>query len=85
MSLTAAKGRRRQSVIVGAESLSVAAGAAKVIEVHLDLAGVRLRKRFGRLPVSLSVINMTSGARSTVASRRIVFKQLAHGTHVSGS
>jgi hypothetical protein len=83
VSLSPGKGRRR-TVVVGAESLSLAAGTWKAIQVRLDPSGVRLCKRFGRLPVSLSVINTTSGVRSTVASRRIVFKQLAHGTHVSG-
>jgi hypothetical protein len=85
VSLSPGKGRRRRSVIVGAEGLRMAAGTSKATQVSLSRAGVRLRRRFGRLPVSLSVINTTSGVRSTVASRRIVFKQLAHGTHVSGN
>lgn len=85
VTLTAGKGRQRKFVMVAAGRFSVAAGAAKVIQVRLNLAGARLCKRFGILPVNLSVINTTSGVLSTVAKRRIVFRQLAHGAHVSGS
>jgi len=85
VSLTAAKGRHTKSAIVGNGKLSVAAGSTKEVQVRLDLTGAGLLKRFGRLPVNLSVINTTPGVLSTVAKRRIVFKQLDHGKHVSGS
>jgi hypothetical protein len=77
VSLTAAKGRHTKSAIVGDGKLGVAAGSTKELQVRLDLTGAGLLKRFGRLPVSLSVISTTSGVPSTVARRRIVFSDAA--------
>jgi hypothetical protein len=75
VSLTAAKVRHTKSAIVGDGKLSVAAGSTKEVQVRLDLTGAGLLKRFGRLPVSVSVMSTTSGGTSTVASRHVTFKR----------
>lgn len=75
VTLAAAKGRHGEKVIVGDDKLSVAAGSRKDVQVRLNQAGTRLLRRFGRLPVELSVISMTAGVTSTVASSHVMFKR----------
>ncbi len=78
VSLLAAKVRKRK-VTVGSKSFSIAAGQTITVTVPLDRTGKLLLKRFGRLPVRLTVdLNEAGGKKVVVKSAKSVIKPKHH-------
>ncbi len=78
VSLLAAKVRKRK-VTVGSRSFSIAAGQTITVTVPLDRTGKLLLKRFGRLPVRLTVdLNEAGGKKVVVKSAKSVIKPKRH-------
>ena len=61
-------------VAVGSASVTIAAGHRMTITITLNAAGRKLLKRFGKLPVHLSVTSASQGAKTTVIAQNLLIK-----------
>ena len=57
---------RSEEVTVGSSNLTIPAGQKVTISIQLNSTGKSLLAKFGNLPVHLSVVQLSSGHRSTV-------------------
>jgi hypothetical protein len=62
---------RLEEVTVGSSTLTIPAGQKVTISIQLNATGKSLLSRFGRLPVHLSVVQLSSGHRSTVIAQNL--------------
>jgi hypothetical protein len=60
--------------VVGARTVTIAADGSETITIKLNDAGRKLLKRFGKLPVVVSITLNRNGQQVTVARRRITIK-----------
>jgi Glucodextranase, domain B len=75
LSVTAkAKKTTSVKVALGSASVTIAAGHRLTITITLNATGRRLLKRFGKLPVHLSVTSTSQGAKATVIAQNLVIK-----------
>jgi hypothetical protein len=61
-------------VTVGSVSVTIAPGHRMTITITLNATGRKLLKRFGKLPVHLSVTSTSQGAKTTVIAQNLVIK-----------
>jgi hypothetical protein len=61
-------------VAVGSVSVTIGAGHRMTITITLNATGRKLLKRFGKLPVHLSVTSTSQGAKSTVIAQNLLIK-----------
>jgi hypothetical protein len=61
-------------VVVGSQTVTLAAGQVKTITVRLNAAGRQLLARFAKLPVTLTVVLAENGHTTTVAKRQLTIK-----------
>jgi hypothetical protein len=64
-------GTRTTQVTVGASKLTIPAGQHVTIEIQLNSIGKSLLARFGRLPVHLTVVQISAGHRATVIAQNL--------------
>jgi glucodextranase-like protein len=62
---------RTEEVTVGSSKLTIPAGQKVTISIQLDSTGTSLLAKFGALPVHLSVVQVSSGHRSTVIAQNL--------------
>jgi hypothetical protein len=62
---------RTEQVTVGSSKLTILAGQKITISIPLDSTGTSLLEKFGALPVHLSVVQVSSGHRSTVIAENL--------------
>ena len=62
---------RSEAVTVGSSKLTIPAGQKVTISIPLNATGKSLLARFGALPVHLSVVQVSSGHRSTVIAQNL--------------
>jgi Glucodextranase, domain B len=62
---------RTEAVTVGSSSLTIPAGQKVTISIPLNATGKGLLAKFGALPVHLSVVQVSSGHRSTVIAQNL--------------
>ena len=67
-------GTRTSKVTVGSSKLTIPAGQKVTIAIALNATGSSLLARFGRLPVHLSVVLVSTGHRSTVIAQNLTVK-----------
>ncbi len=65
---------RTSKVTVGSSKLTIPAGQKVTIAIALNATGSSLLARFGRLPVHLSVVLVSTGHRSTVIAQNLTVK-----------
>lgn len=65
---------RSQRIVVGSSKLTIPAGQRVTIAIQLDSVGKSLLARFGRLPVHLTVIQISPTRRSTVIVQNLTVK-----------
>jgi hypothetical protein len=63
-----------QRVVVGASTLTIPAGQRVTISIQLNALGKSLLARFGRLPVHLTVVQISASRRSTVIVQNLTVK-----------
>ncbi len=66
---------RSEAVTVGSSKVTIPAGQKVTISIPLNAAGNSLLARFGALPVHLSVVQVSSGHRSTVIAQNLSVTQ----------
>ena len=64
-------GTRSTQVTVGSSKLTIPAGQRVTIEIPLNATGQSLLAQFGKLPVHLSVVQVSAGHRSTVIAQNL--------------
>lgn len=69
---------RSTRVVVGSSKLTIPAGQRVTVTIALNATGKSLLARFGRLPVHLSVVQVSGGHRSTVIAQNLTVKP-SHG------
>ena len=74
IAVTSTAKKRKKRVVVGSKSMSIAAGHTQTIVITLNAVGNRLLKRFGKLPVTLTVRLTLTGHTTTVAARKLTIK-----------
>jgi serine protease len=68
------RNKNRKTVVVGARTVTIAADGSATITIKLNDAGRKLLKRFGKLPVVVSIVLNRNGQQVTVARRKITIK-----------
>ncbi len=66
---------RSEAVTVGSSKVTIPAGQKVTISIPLNAAGNSLLTKFGTLPVHLSVVQVSSGHRSTVIAQNLSVTQ----------
>jgi hypothetical protein len=66
-----AHGNRSTTVTVGASKVTIPAGQRVTVAIALNATGANLLARFGKLPVHLDVVLVSSGHRSTVVAQNL--------------
>ena len=75
VAVTAAGKKKKKKVVVGSKTVTIRAGQTATVTIRLNPAGLKLLKRFGKLPVTLTIKLNRSGKLVTVASRKVTIKQ----------
>lgn len=65
---------RSQRIVVGASKLTIPAGQRVTIAIQLNAIGKSLLARFGRLPVHLTVVQISATRRSTVIVQNLTVR-----------
>jgi hypothetical protein len=65
---------RRLTHVIALRGYTIVAGGTATLRIGLDGPGARLLKRFGRLPVRLTLTQFTASGTKTVASRRVTVR-----------
>jgi hypothetical protein len=80
-----AHGNRSTTVTVGASKVTIPAGQRVTVAIALNATGANLLARFGKLPVRLAVVLVSSGHRSKVIAQNLTVtahrKQHRHHHH----
>ncbi len=66
---------RTEAVTVGSSKLTIPAGQRVTISIPLNATGKSLLAKFGALPVHLSVVQVSSGHRSTIIAQNLTVTQ----------
>ncbi len=82
VAVSAAARKKRKMVIVGSKTVTVPAGSSATVTIKLNSSGRRLLKRFGKLPVMLTIKLTQNAGQVTVATRRLTIKRPRKPKHV---
>ncbi|MFI5004120.1 MAG: hypothetical protein ACHQE6_03815 [Solirubrobacterales bacterium] len=72
---------RSQRIVVGSSKLTIPAGQRVTIAIQLNSVGKSLLARFGRLPVHLTVVQISATRRSTVIVQNLTVKPHHRARH----
>lgn len=72
---------RSQRIVVGASKLTIPAGQRVTISIQLNAVGKSLLARFGKLPVHLTVVQISATRRSTVIVENLTIRSHHRARH----